>query len=92
MAHAAAHTKGTYLSMLYHRLAARRGRKRAIVAVAHSMVVSALHMLMRQEPYQELGDAYFDERQRHYLVDRLTRRIAQLGYEVRLEPLPTPTG
>ena len=90
MAHAAAHTKGTYLSVLYHRLAARRGRKRAIVAVAHSMVVNAFHMPVRQEPYQELGATYFDEQQRHYLVDRLTRRIAQLGYEVHLEPLPTP--
>jgi transposase len=90
MAHAAAHTKGTYLSTLYHRLAARRGRKRAIIAVAHSMVVSAFHMLARQEPYHELGANYFDEQQRHYLVDRLTRRIAQLGYQVRLEPLPTP--
>ena len=51
LAHAAAHTKGTYLSALSHRLAARRGRKRAIVAVAHSMVVSAFDMFERQEPY-----------------------------------------
>jgi transposase len=91
MAHAAAHTKGTYLSTLYHRLAARRGKKRAIVAVAHSMVVSAFYMLVRQQPYQELGATCFDKQQRHHLVDRLTRRIAQLGYEVRLEMLPTPT-
>jgi len=42
-----------YLSALYHRLAARRGKKRAIVAVAHSMVLSAFHMLSRQEPYQD---------------------------------------
>jgi transposase len=57
------------------RLAARRGRKRAIVAVAHSRVVSAFHMLSRQEPYQELEAHDFDEQQRHHLVDRLTRRI-----------------
>jgi transposase len=90
MAHAAAHTKGTYLSTLYHRLAARRGRKRAIIAVAHSMVVSTFHRRSRQEPYQELGANDFDEQQRHHLVDRLTRRIEQLGYHVHLEPLPTP--
>jgi len=54
------------------------------------MVVSAFHMLGRQEPYQELGATYFDEQQRHHLVDRLTRRIAQLGYQVSFEPLPTP--
>ena len=53
MAHAAAHTKDTYLSALYHRLAARRGKKRAIIAVAHAIVRSAFHMLSRHEPYHE---------------------------------------
>jgi len=51
MAHAAARTQGTYLSALYHRLAARRGKKRAIIAVAHAMVVSAFPMLSRHEAY-----------------------------------------
>lgn len=89
LAHAAAHTKGTYLSALYHRLAARRGRKRAIVAVAHSMVVSAFYMFERQEPYHELGATYVDAQRRHHAVDRLMRRIEQLGYHVHLEPRPT---
>jgi transposase len=88
LAHAAARTKGTYLSALYHRLAARRGKKRAIVAVAHSMVVSAFHMLSRQELYQDLGAHYFDQQRRHHLVDRLTRRIERFGYRVHLEPVP----
>jgi transposase len=88
LAHAAARTKGTYLSALYQRLAARRGKKRAIMAVAHAIVVSAFHMLSRHEPYQELGANYFDEQRRHHLVDRLTRRIERLGYRVHLEPVP----
>jgi transposase len=88
LAHAAARTKGTYLSALYHRLAARRGKKRAIVAVAHSMVVSAFHMLSRHEPYQDLGANYFEAQRQQHLVDRLTRRIERLGYRVRLEPVP----
>jgi len=87
LAHAAARTKGTYLSALYQRLAARRGKKRAIIAVAHSIVVSAFHMLCRHEPYRELGANYFDVRQREPLVDRLTRRLARLGYHVTLEPV-----
>jgi transposase len=87
LAHAAARTKGTYLSTLYQRLAARRGKKRAIMAVAHSMVVSAFYMLSRHEPYRELGANYFDECQRTHLVDRLTRRIERLGYHVSLEPV-----
>jgi transposase len=89
MAHAAARTQGTYLSVLYQRLAARRGKKRAIMAVAHSIVISAFHMLSRHESYHDLGAHYFDEQQRHHLVDRLTRRLARLGYRVSLEPVPT---
>jgi transposase len=87
LAHAAARTKGTYLSALYHRLAARRGKKRAILAVAHAIVVSAFHMLSRNEPYRELGANYFDEHRRHHLVDRLARRIERLGYRVSLQPV-----
>jgi transposase len=90
LAHAAVHTKGTYLSELYQRLAARRGKKRAIIAVAHAIMVSAFHMLSRQEPYRELGAHYFDERRRQFTIDRLTRRIAHLGYRVHLEPVGVP--
>jgi transposase len=89
LAHAAARTKETYLSAMYHRLAARRGKKRAIVAVAHSIVRSAFHMLSRNEPYHELGSNYFDEHRREHLVDRLTRRIERLGYHIALEPVVT---
>jgi transposase len=89
-AHAAARTKGTYLSALYYRLAARRGKKRAIMAVAHSIVVSVFHRLSRNQPYRELGANYFDEHQRQHVVDRLTRRIERLGYHVHLEVLPSP--
>jgi transposase len=87
LAHAAAHTKGTYLSALYQRLAARRGKKRAIMAVAHSIVVSAFHMLSRNESFRELGANYFDDHRRAHLVDQLTRRIERLGYRVTLEPV-----
>ena len=88
LAHAAACTKDTYLAALYHRLAARRGKKRAIMAVAHSIVVSAFYMLSRNESYHELGANYFDEHRREHVVDRLTRRLQHLGYRVSLEPVP----
>jgi transposase len=84
-AHVAAKTKQTYLASQYQRIAARRGKKRAIIAVAHSMVVSAFHMLSRHEPYPELGSHDFDEQRRHQLVHRLTRRLEHLGYRVNLE-------
>lgn len=88
MAHAAARIKGTYVSALSHRLAARRGKKRAMIAVAHAIVVSAFYMLSRHEPYHELGANYFDQQRRHHLVDRFTRRLEHLGYRVSFEPVP----
>jgi hypothetical protein len=91
LAHAAARTKGTYLSALYYRLAARRGKKRVIMAVAHSMVVSVFHMLSRNQPYRELGANYFDEHQWQHIIDLLTRQIERLGYHVRLEALSSLT-
>jgi transposase len=83
---AAVRTHNTYLSALYHRLAARRGKKRAIVAVAHSILVSAYHMALRGEVYQELGRNYFDERQKETIIMRLSRRLEKLGFTVK----PTP--
>ena len=90
LAHAAVQTTGTDLSAWSQRLAARRGKKRAIIAVAHAIMVSVFHMLSRQEPYHELGGHYFDERRRQFTVDRLTRRIERLGYRVHLEPVAVP--
>jgi transposase len=85
---AAQRSKDTYLSALYRRLAGRRGKKRALVAVAHSMLVSAYHMLSRREPYRELGSNYFDEHKKTAVINRLTRRLEKLGYSVHLETLP----
>jgi len=83
---AASHTKNTYLSAQYHRLAGRRGKKRAIVAVAHSILVMSYHIMKRQQPYQELGANYFDERKKESILHGLVKRISKLGYEVSLEP------
>lgn len=80
------HMKDTYLAAQYRRLIARRGKKRAIVAVAHSILVIAYHMLRRHEPYRELGGNYFDERKKESVVDRLIKRVEHLGYTVRIEP------
>jgi hypothetical protein len=81
----AARSKNTYLAALYKRLAGRRGSKRAIVAVAHSILVSAYYMLSRRQPYQELGSNYFDEHKEQALLNRLTRRLEKLGYDVQIE-------
>ena len=86
---AASHTKDTYLAAQYRRLAPRRGRKRAIVAVAHSILVSAYFMLKHHVPYQELGSDYFDQRKQSAVVSRLVRRIKKLGFDVELTAIAT---
>jgi transposase len=87
-AHAAALTSNTYLSAQYHRLAGRRGKKKAMIAVAHSILVIIYHLLDRQVSYQELGGNFFDERDRHATQKRLVRRLEQLGFQVELQPIP----
>jgi hypothetical protein len=89
VAWAAVRTQGTYAKALYHRLAARRGAKRAIVAVAHSLLVSIYHMLARRQPYQELGADYFDQRRKASKVDWYLNQLAKLGYAASIEPLQT---
>ncbi len=82
---AALRSKNTYLSTQYHRLAVRRGGKRAAVAVAHSILVAIYHMLKTGAAYHELGGNYFDERDRHLVIGRAVKRIEKLGYKITLE-------
>lgn len=85
-AHGASHTKNSYLSAQYRRLAARRGRKKALIAVGHSILVMVYYVLTRKEEYRELGGNYFDERERVAVERRLVRRLERLGYQVSLQP------
>lgn len=88
-AHAAARTKNTYLSAQYRRLAARRGNKVAIVALEHTLLIIAYHLILRNEPYQELGGDYFDKRRPELTANRLIKRLERLGYSVSLQrPAP----
>jgi transposase len=85
----AVRTQDTFLKARYHRLAARRGKKRAIVAVAHSMLVSAWHMLTNRQPYQELGGDYFDQRKKEAKMSYLIRQLEKLsGGSVSIEIQP----
>jgi transposase len=86
IAHVASKTKKTYLAAQYRRIAARRGKKRALMAVGHTVLTIVYTMLTRQQPYQELGAAYFDQRERQRVERRLVQRLERLGYEVALQP------
>lgn len=89
IAHVASKTKDTYLAAQYRRIAARRGKKRALVALGHTILVIVYHILTRREPYHELGIAYFDQLERQRVEQRLVRRLERLGYTVSLQP-PAP--
>jgi transposase len=79
----------TFLAAFYRRLAARRGKKKAIIALAHKILVIIYTLLSTGQGYQERGAAALDECQKDRIVHRLERRIAQLGYKVHLEPVTT---
>jgi transposase len=83
---AAGRGKDGYLAAQYRRLAARRGKKRAVVAVGHSLLVIAYHLLAEGTDYYDLGGAYFDERDRAHVERRAVQRLEALGYRVQLEP------
>lgn len=85
---AAVRKKGSYLQALFHRLRARRGAKKAIGAVAASILTAAYHMLKDGTPYHDLGPNHFDRRGKHARAKLLLARLQNLGYSVHLDPLP----
>jgi transposase len=88
-AHAAVRVKESYLAAFYHRLVVRRGKKKAIVAVAHKLLVLAYTLIRTRQRYHDPGPSYYDARQRDKLAHRLQARIERLGYNVTLEPQPS---
>lgn len=86
-AHAAGRSKNNYLATQFRRLAARRGKKRAAVAVAHSILVIAYHIINNGTEYVDLGANYFDQRKQETVQKQLIRRLEKLGLKVTVEPL-----
>lgn len=84
---AASRTKDTYLSAQYRRLFRQRGHKKAVVAVGHSILVIAYHLISRKTNYQDLGTDYFLQRDRQSVTRRCLRQLQNLGHRVILEPL-----
>lgn len=82
---AASHTKKTYLAAQYRRLAKRRGRKRALVAVGHTLLVIVYHVLKRGTTYAELGADFLERLEPERLTRQLVKRLESLGHKVTLE-------
>ena len=86
VAQVAAKTKQTYLAAQYQRIAARRGKKRALIALGHTILVIVYTLLTRKQPYQDLGATYFDSLTQQRVERRLVQRLERLGYQVSLQP------
>lgn len=82
--------KSSYLHALYHRIRARRGAKKAIVAVAASMLTAVYYILRDGVPYRDLGPAHFDQHHREKVIRRLLRRLADLGVQLPANAEKTP--
>lgn len=88
---AASHTKDTYLSAFYRRMSIRKGAPKAVMALAHHMILVVHQVLSRNEEYVEFGGDYYDRRNRPRTATRLVKRLQKLGYRVELqEDLPAP--
>ena len=83
---AASHTKNTYLAAQYQRLAGRRGRKRALIAVGHTLLEIIWHVLKKGTTYVELGPTFLDQLNPERLRRQLVKRLERLGHKVTLEP------
>jgi len=80
----ASRTKGTYLRDKYHKLAGRRGKKKAAIAIGHKILVSAYYMLRNGVSYKEIGMNYLDNRNKERLSKYHMNKLLQLGYKVLL--------
>jgi transposase len=89
VAWASIRTKASYFYAQFHRIARRRGRNKAAVAVAHSILTAIYHVLSTGKPYTELGVDYFDKLDATRIERTHIRRLEQLGYTVTLTPLST---
>ena len=86
---AVSRTRDTYLATLYHRVARRRGKNKATVAVAHAIIVIAYHVITKKLPYREFGADYFDRLNEAYIKHNLIKRLETFGYTAIPKPLAT---
>lgn len=87
-AQSAARTRDTYFSSKFYKLKAKRGHNKAVMALAHKILVAAYTMLRREQDFRELGGAYLDKRDRTRLARNLTERLRSIGYDVTLSERP----
>ena len=90
MAHAAVRKKDSYFKSQYHRLAGRRGKKRALGAVKHSLLITVYYMLRDNKPYNDLGVDYFDKINPQQKIRYHVRKLQELGQQVEISAMAEP--
>ena len=85
-AKSASRSKGSYFSAQYQRIAARRGKNRAAMAVAHSMLVAIYHILKDKVSFRDLGSDYFDAFHREHKIRSYLKRLQALGWDPGISP------
>ena len=86
-AQAAGHARNSYLGAQYHRLVPRRGKKKAAVAVGHSILVIVYHIIASGSSFQDLGADYFVRRNEDAVKSQAVHRLERMGFKVTLEPI-----
>jgi transposase len=86
VAWAASHTKNTYLSQQYRRLVNKRGKRRALLAVANTVLTIVWHLEKNQTLYQDLGPDYFDRLKGEQTERYYIKRLEKMGFKVTIEP------
>lgn len=84
---AASRTKNTYIGSKYRKLASRISKKKALIALAHIMLVSIYHMIKKKEPYKDLGPNYLENLNKERTINNLKKRMENLGFEVELKAI-----
>ena len=79
--------KGSYFAAQYQRISARRGKNRATIAVAHSMLIAIYHVLMEGVPFRDLGADYYDGFRREHKIRNYLKRLQALGWNPELPPI-----
>jgi len=82
---AATRTKGTYLRSKYDSLVVRRGKKRALIAVGHKILIAAYYILKEKVEYKELGSEFLNNKKKHKQIQHHLKRLKELGYGVEMK-------
>lgn len=82
---AATRTKNTYLRSKYDSLVPRRGKKRALIAVGHKILIAAYHILKNKVEYKELGADYLESRRKQKAADRYMKKLKEMGYDIEIK-------